>query len=66
MSELIQSKIDIVTHIDADDIVAGMNDNDDSVLMFITQMLIAVDSIDLRERLSERLKNWDEEIKDAE
>jgi hypothetical protein len=46
---------------EGDDVVLALNNNDESVLSFIVKMLQAADSAELRERLTERLRNWDEE-----
>lgn len=53
--ELKQSTVALEASIDAKDIVRGLNDNDEQVLTFICQMVALADSIELRERLIERL-----------
>lgn len=44
-----------------DDVVTALGSNDEAILGFITGLLLEANSVDLRERLQERLANWDSE-----
>ena len=61
--ELLKARVPVELSVgfDADDVVLALDNNDESILLFITQMLEAADSVDLRERLAARLLAWDEE-----
>lgn len=61
MSELLQASVDLIASIDAEDIVKGLGNNDEAMLAFILQMLEKADSSELRERLAERLRTWEED-----
>lgn len=56
---LLEARVDLSAHIDAGDIVRGLENNDESLLTFILQILDMAESSDLRERLAERLTSWD-------
>ncbi len=49
--------------IDAADIVRGLDNNDEQILIFITQVLEEAESSELRETLAEKLKTWEEDRK---
>lgn len=51
--------------IDPDDIVRGLENNDDSVLLFVVQLLEHNDSVSVRDQLAEKLKTWIEDRKDT-
>jgi hypothetical protein len=51
----------LTVEVDPRDVVKGLGNNDESLLAFISQMLELADSSDLRERLAERLVEWDAE-----
>lgn len=59
--ELVVSKIRLVASIDPEDVVNGLNNNDESLLAFICQMIALSQSSYLRERLTEVLGAWSEE-----
>lgn len=44
-----------------DDVVMALGNNDDGILGFITGLLLEANSVDLRERLQDRLVNWESE-----
>lgn len=50
---------EVLASINADDIIRSLNGNDESILAFITEMLVEADSIEIRERLMDRLSDWD-------
>ena len=50
------SEVSLVATIAPDDIVVGLNNNDESILAFITEMLDLAESSELEDRLAERLK----------
>lgn len=56
MSEVTISHVDLSARIDADDIVRGLNNNDESILTFILQMLDHAESSDLESELVLRVK----------
>ncbi len=55
------ANIEFIVPVDGHDIVLGLNNNDELILSFIIDMLERADSSELRERLADRLKTWDEE-----
>jgi hypothetical protein len=56
-----EAAVELYAAIDADDVVKGLNNNDELILAFIVETLEVADSLELRERLAERLNSWDEE-----
>ncbi len=57
-----EAKVELMASIDADDIVKGLNNNDELILAFIVEMLFEADSSELRARVIERVSAWDEEF----
>ena len=53
--------LEVTASIDPDDVVRGLENNDDGILLFITQLLEHADSVDLREQLAKALSTWDED-----
>lgn len=57
-----EARIELAATIDPDDVVRGLNGNDELVLTFICQMLAVSHSSELRENLRARLTDqWDDE-----
>lgn len=61
MGELVQSKVELVASIDADDVVRGLGQNDELILAFLLDVLDQAGSSELEERLRDRLKDRSEE-----
>lgn len=61
MSGVTVANIEFIVPVDGHDIVLGLKNNDELILAFIVEMLEKADSLELRERLVDRLKTWDEE-----
>jgi hypothetical protein len=57
-----EAEVELAAKIDANDIVKGLNNNDELILAFIVEMLFEADSSELRARLVERVSAWDEEF----
>ncbi len=60
-NDLMVSRVSVEIGLDAEDVVIGLSNNDDQVMVFVMQMLEYADSVELRERLAERLRTWDED-----
>ncbi len=56
-----EAQVELVARIDGADVVKGLNNNDEMILAFIIETLESADSLELRERLAERLNSWNEE-----
>lgn len=59
--KLIESEVKLVALVDANDIVAGLSNNDELILPFILQVLDYAGSSELEERLRDALKERSEE-----
>ena len=57
-----EAAVELRAVIDADDIVKGLNNNDELILAFIIEMLFEAGSSELRARVIERVSAWDEEF----
>jgi hypothetical protein len=57
VSDLSVASVELSAQIDANDIVRGLNRNDDSIFMFIVEMLNETDSVELEERLLETVRD---------
>lgn len=56
-----EAKVSLNALIDPSDILNGLNDNDESVLGFICQLLALSGSVELRDNLINRLtNNWED------
>lgn len=56
-----EAKVSLNALIDPSDILNGLNDNDESVLGFICQLLALSSSVELRDNLINRLtNNWED------
>ncbi len=47
--------------VSAEDVVLGLDKNDESILRFICETIALSHSVELRERLQERLADWNDE-----
>jgi len=54
-------QLEVTAHLDPDDVVRGLDNDDEKVLAFVTAMLRASGSAALRGRLSACLADWPEE-----
>ena len=61
VAEIIDNGGALELAVDAKDIVSALDNVDELILVFITQMLMEAGSSELRERLAERLAEWDKE-----
>jgi len=61
-----EASVELVANIDADDIIKGLNNNDELILAFIVELLFEADSSELRARVIERVTAWDEEFPSAD
>jgi hypothetical protein len=61
-----EAAVELLANIDADDIVKGLNNNDELILAFIIEVLFEADSSELRARVVERVTAWDEEFPSAD
>lgn len=53
--ELVSASVSRLVHIDPDDVVTGLEQNDELILKFICQVIALAESSELRERLLEQL-----------
>lgn len=57
--QLTTAEVALVAHIDADDVVRALNNNDELILAFIMEMLQLAGSSDLNARVVERITSED-------
>jgi hypothetical protein len=52
------SEVAIVAQIDPDDIYRGLNGNDEAIIAFVVELILASESSEVVDRLRERLIGW--------
>ncbi len=65
MANLTIAPVAAQMNLDAHDVVDALENNDESILAFVIEMLEKAESSDLRERLSERLASWEEDHREG-
>ncbi len=53
-----EARVELYAAIDAADVVKGLDNNDEAILAFVVEMLLSAESVDLINRLNERLTEW--------